>query len=844
MRIRKRYVFLIAVVLLLILILVPKGPRPGHVLDEAKRAGVTAETLNPIAQVDMTRDYFHEMDPGVTLQNRNEINGRNMWILWTGGNDRFWDTSATLSLGNVDLLKTVSSYIPEKDPTLDDAKREALKKVYKSRRANRWDYLGAINEPCFFEADGPDPKRYGLWLDKRDPNCPPDPFENPAAYPGVRIGARGKNIPVGSYYGYASGIVGLRLFPNPDFDEAAAKRWDPVRFYTDPSYYRSKDLVRPYRVGVSCGFCHVGPDPVRPPTDPENPAWRNLNSIVGGQYLWVDRVFSWESRSDNFVTQIFRTWRPGTVDPSFVSQDNIENPRTINAVYNVDARLQLARRFGREKLSRSNLENRQLNTYVPATDPLASFFKPPDTVYAMHVLKDGSDSIGVVASLDRVYLNIGLFSEEWLLHFTPMTGGSRTTPIDVDTVRRNSVYWQATENQTYDMAAFLIRAGKPHKLSDVATSELPSGISLKTPVATLELGKRAFADRCLRCHSSKLPEPPATANPGNCPGSYLNCWNRYWTWTQSDEFRAEARKLVAEPDFLDGNFLSTDIRVPVTLLQTNLCSSLATNAIRNNIWDNFSSETYKNLPSVGRAVYYHPFTGEKKTYDMPAGGRGYIRPASLVSLWSTAPYLLNNSVGPFDPSPSVAARLKSFQVSITQMLWPQTRDKDPVLGSKIPGVIDRTTSPSYLAISAGYLPHAVRPLLGFFATLMPGIFNADERRGVLIGPFPTGTPVELIANLQLALDEGGAMDQVKLDGRIIPAMRRLIVALEKARGKSDDEARRIVFAPEVVEPLLSLSKCPDYIVNRGHYFGAEGVEGEAPLGNDERAALIQFLRTF
>ena len=56
-------------------------------------------------------------------------------------------------------------------------------------------------------------------------------------------------IPVGSYYGYATGIMGLRLFPNPDFDAKAAKDWDPERYYTDPSYYNRKDLVRPYRVG-------------------------------------------------------------------------------------------------------------------------------------------------------------------------------------------------------------------------------------------------------------------------------------------------------------------------------------------------------------------------------------------------------------------------------------------------------------------------------------------------------------------------------------------------------------------------------------------------------------------
>mgnify|MGYP003694739421 CR=1 FL=1 len=33
----------------------------------------------------------------------------------------------------------------------------------------------------------------------------------------------------------------------------------------------------------------------------------------------------------------------------------------------------------------------------------------------------------------------------------------------------------------------------------------------------------------------------------------------------------------------------------------------------------------------GTITYYHPVTGEPKQYQMPAGGRGYIRPASLVS---------------------------------------------------------------------------------------------------------------------------------------------------------------------------------------------------------------------
>ena len=129
-----------------------------------------------------------------------------MWIVWTGGNDRLWDVLSRESFGSLDFLKTVSSH-----PTLPYS------------RDTRWTYLGLVNEPCFTKATGPDPNRYGLWLDVRDPKCKPDPFENEEKYKGVQVGARGKTVPVGSYYGEASGIVGLRLFPNPDFDEKARK---------------------------------------------------------------------------------------------------------------------------------------------------------------------------------------------------------------------------------------------------------------------------------------------------------------------------------------------------------------------------------------------------------------------------------------------------------------------------------------------------------------------------------------------------------------------------------------------------------------------------------------------
>jgi hypothetical protein len=800
------------ILVLLALLLVACGTdQPGRVQDEAAKVKRTVQSF-PAAD----EDYFHDMDDAIALTPE-EVRGRNMWIVWTGGNDRFWDTITVNSVGAFDLLKIVSSH-----PSLTFG------------RDNRWRYLGLVNEPCFDKPTGPDPQRYGLWLDKRSAACPADPFENDKKYAGVTIGARGKNVPVGSSYGWATGIVGLRLFPNPEFNEAAAKKWDPVRYYTDEGYYLSKDLVRPYRVGMSCGFCHVGPNPIKPPADPEHPKWENLSSNVGAQYFWVDRIFTWKDDKTNYMYQLLHASRPGSLDTSLVSTDYINNPRTMNAVYNLGPRLEIAKRWGKEKLTGGALKNAQFNDYVKE-GPLTQFFEKPDAVWTPRVLKDGADSVGALGALNRVYLNIGLFSEEWMLHFNALAGGTSITPIEIAVARKNSVYWQATEVGTPDMARFFLKASRPHRLKDAPGGEA----HLTKDARVLQRGKAAFAERCARCHSSKLPAPAPGLDPSGAAGpGYLDAWNRYWEWTKTDDFKQKMRDIVLTADFLENNYLSTDVRVPVTLLETNACSPLATNAIAGNIWDNFASQSYKDLPSVGSITVHHPITGEPSQYAMPAGGRGYTRPASLISAWSTAPFLLNNSVGKFEWSPSVEARMKSFQDSIEQMLWPERRDKDPVLGDKVPGLIDRTTQRSYLRVAAGYLPEFLRPMLGLLHRYAPWIVGEG---GIEIGPIPAGTPINLLANLNLVPDGGG--DNLEHKKKILKLLVDIRHALKSIpAGASDDEARK-AFAPLVPE-MLSLSKCPDFVVNRGHYFGTSFFKQEPPLSDEDKRALIEFVKTF
>ena len=781
-----------------------------HIRDEAMLAGRAASSF-PAAD----EDYFHDMDGGIALS-PDAIKGRNTWMVWSGGNDRFWDVMTGKAFGVLDFLKLISSH-------------DGLP----ASRDNRWSYLGLVNEPCFEKPTGPDPQRYNLWLDKRVPPsaaCPADPFENETKYPGVRIAARGDGDDAGSYYGYATGVVGLRLFPNPGFDAEAKRKWDAEK------YYRTTDdgMIRPYRVGMSCAFCHAGPSPINPPADPEHPAWKNLSGNVGAQYAWIDRIFDYNGPGDakNIVWQIFHTWRPGTLDTSLVSSDNINNPRTMNAVYLLGPRLQNATQWGKETLGGGGVNNHQFNEYAQ-TQALSNLFDSPDTVWTPRVLKDGADSVGALGALNRVYINIGTDSEEWLTHFNAVVGGTPITLMDVATTRAHSAYFAATEAQTPDTALYFLASTGAHHLRDAPGG---SHYLLADNDPRLTRGKIVFADTCARCHSSKHPDVPEL-KPAGCAGKdYLTCWNAYWNSTKQPAFKEAMRKIVLAKDFLTDNYLSNELRIPVTLLHTNACSPLATNAIAGNIWDNFSSQSYKDLPSVGTITWYDPFTGEPRQYQMPAGGRGYTRVPSLVSLWSTAPYLLNNSVGSFNGDPSVAGRMRAFDDGIEQMLWPSKRQHDALLGTKVPGTIDRTTVASNVTVEHAYLPDLLRD-----------VYPGGIKLSALI---PANTPVDLLANINLLPEEADPKLRLAHLQEVVALLTALpadLAALKSTATGPQAKQRRA----DLVTKMLAVSKCPDFVVNRGHYFGTGFVDpgstdpiGEPALSDDDKRALIEFLKTF
>jgi hypothetical protein len=576
--------------------------------------------------------------------------GRDTWYFWTGGNEKFWVKMAEITEGNVNLLAYVDSRL----------------------HGRRFATLGAITQPGCRAATKPD--QYGLWMDE----C-----EQPTV-PGVPGGP--------------SGIVGLRRFPNPNFNAAS---WNAEEYFKHPG-----KMQPPYLIGMACGFCHVGFNPLYPPENPEAPRWTNLAGAIGNQYWEEGRLFNLRMPPTDFRWHVGNRQAPGTSDTSRFATDHINNPNAINSVFNL--------------------------SYRPtATEAMAD----GTTRDVHHILKDGADSIGVAGASLRVYVNIGMCADYWLTLHDPVNGRKQQQPFLIDTARKTCEDWRNTEARMANAEAFLKTVG-PMKLKDA-----PGGAGyLTADDETLRRGKLAFADKCARCHSSKQP-PREIA---------------------TDRVKVEAfyRESVLASDFLEKNFLSDDRRYPVYQLGTNIARAAGTNAMKGQVWDNFSSETYKQQPAIGelKGLYNPRNPDEPITWDLKGGGRGYYRTPTLISMWATAPYLHNNALGMYVKDPSVRGRMLSFYDSVEKLLWPERR-----LGVQ---TVITTSIDSYLTV-----PGRDRPIR-----------------------IPAGTPVDLIA---------------RVDPREVPAIvqNRLVL--------------NFLSDATLFRGLIGRNQAPDFVLDRGHLFGTE-----------------------
>ena len=167
--------------------------------------------------------------------------------------------------------------------------------------------MGLINDPDTVAADKPD--QYGLMLDRmKEGTLTWDP----------------------ETFGYSSGVIGLQLFVNKKFDP---QKWSLAKYLENPA-----SVEPPYNVGMACGFCHVSFNPVRPPADVHEPKWDNIVSNIGNQYFREGMLFASDAPRNSFIYQYLSTQEPGTSETSRFSNDFINGPIQISAIYRVPAR--------------------------------------------------------------------------------------------------------------------------------------------------------------------------------------------------------------------------------------------------------------------------------------------------------------------------------------------------------------------------------------------------------------------------------------------------------------------------------------------------------------------------
>jgi hypothetical protein len=738
-------------------------------------------------------DVFPGMD-GFTLDpskpdEKEALRGRIVWNLWVGDSGLLWDYLAQHGFGTADFLKTVDS----------------------RRHDTRFQEIGIINQPGYLQATKPD--AYGLFIDVPNPNDPAGHQDEQVDY---------------ATYGRSSGVIGLRLSDNPKFDAAAKAEWmkhvrsDGVNhdFYENPKYYNDPNLVRPYIVGMACSLCHVSFDPVRPPADVNNPKWENLNDYVGAQYFSVVEFFVPRAvtggvngqpvqvaprDTGSFIWQLINSNPRGSLDTSFIATDYLNNPGTMNGVFSVPRRLDRAAAMVStpstgpmvEQLTGGALDLKWLNVDKGGLVP--------------RILKQGDDSVGFEGALSRVYVNIGHAWPEWRKHFRPLIGGpllrnglASQSPVTVKALQQNSASWNWSEDRSHALAVYFIKYAKPLLLKDA-----PGGAA-KIDESKLENGKRVFAENCAACHSSKQPADYPFDNEGRITDAAKNWF----------------RTAVKQPDFFTDNFLSDERRHPVTQIGTNATRAAATNATRGHIWDNFSSETYKQLPPIPKFEVDNPWAPNGKseiTIPLPGEerGPGYYRPPSLISLWTSAPYLHNNTVGvdPLILTPNdvrVEARLAAFQDGIEKMLGMRPRGD----------LIWKTTQKSFINIPLQYLPD----LLQDVAQRHPEMID-NEKHALQLGPIPEGTPINLIANTNLDPGLSLGVKRIELLTAIIDTLGRA-----KKENMNDDQVKELM-RTELVPKFLALNKCPDFIEDKGHPFGWT-------LSDGDKRDLIELLKTF
>ena len=652
---------------------------------------------------------------------RDAIRGRNTWMLWAAGNESFWEWYQEKAFGIHDFLVLIDS----------------------RNRDHRFKEMGLINQPGMYKRDEPTQKILGLYIDSinRDEmyvGAPEDYYTvgktkkalsaptsmprqlftpgDPKLYKDVV-----KHLPKDgvdpNVYGYPSGILGIRLFPNPDFfgntEDAAKARayWHEKvetkndAFYTDVRLGADPKLIRPFRPAITQALFHVGPHPLNPPIDPENPKWENLSSTIGNQFLMAQQTFFNHLPTSNVFGQAVLAMQPGTFDSSVIANDHVCNSEATQSIFEIPERELRALTNQPEKQSAANL-------LLPCSEEKEQNTNPR---HVPRFLANGADSAGMLAWLTRSYLNLGTFGNEFNRCQIPILGTSPQHPLKVSTAMADSGYYKSLQKyQIPYIAAFLsaksAKTGRTTVTGNYKYSSLPDGATYFANGAdhsSVKNGTQLFLQNCAVCHSSIQPknfemsfsDDWKQAGDLDAKTPHLVAPTKYDEWNDFVASRpyqqyVDLVKVITHPwdtPYFTSNTFSNDVRMPISLIGTNSAASVGTNSMTGQIWDNFSSDAYKNLPAVGPVKIYNPYLsmftnaaqtsatqdlyGHNDFYVPPAGGAGYIVPTPLVGIWATAPFLHTNALGQILTGVSIEKRLAAFDDATKKLLSRKERVK-------------------------------------------------------------------------------------------------------------------------------------------------------------------------
>lgn len=648
---------------------------------------------------------FHAGAAGMTPSERA---GREIWFKATAGNGRFHTYVFQQRLGVlIDWNRVLNS----------------------ASRGERFKTWGIINDPDCCTPGSPNCPRKSLDETYGFDYCPGDDdllahvgkpgYQDPACT--FEDAPLDSKSPHGSTdqrqsacdlaFGTSTGALGFRKFPNPRFD---AERWRSMNgsmgswsgltraLQTSGPDSRTNHLLDgsiepPFLIGMSCGACHIAFNPLKPPRDPEHPTWENIDGLVGNQYSRASEIMASGMSTSSLEWQIFSHARPGTVDTSAVPNDQVSNPGTMNPLMNLERRPtfeELVTKWRRASSCPVGADERSCWCEPGKPGKCWQRSQAPERVH--HILKGGEDSIGALEAIQRVYFNIGSCSEQcWVNHVTdlrqadPKHRGFGQTPFDIGQCRRDCPNFRAIEDRLQNIADFLF-TGRPTDL--YRARGLPSQAALVAQLNqefgadAVVKGQAVFAATCARCHSSQ-------------PGP----------WNATTDFYAVVD---GRPDVRQ-DFLSNEKPVPITEVGTSRSRALHSNHMKGHVWEEYGSDTLRDRPVVN---------GIEEPHD---GGRGYLRPISLLSVWAFAPLMHNNAIGPevcgnpTDPAkelyrspyvlpgtrtrmpnpppcvpfdPSVEGRYKLFKASMEELLNPETRIPKITLIDE-PIVIDGPTFP-------------------------------------------------------------------------------------------------------------------------------------------------------